>query len=641
VSYGYDELGRRTSMTTAHGTAGYGYDAAGQLTSMTDWAGETSAFDYDVDGQLTSITRPNGVTSAFEYDDALRLTGIDHRRGTTSIDSFDYTLDANGNRTGVTSTAGSERYTLDALGRLRAVTYPDGQVSTYTYDAGGNRLTEATGATTRTYTYDGAGRLTSDGTKSYTYDAAGNVTGAGADQYQWDWAGQMTSASVDGQQTSYEYDGDGLRVGQVDSTGSTEFVWDRESGLPTLVSDGDTGYLQLGRLPFEATTGGSISYFLGDALGSVRAVTAAGGSVTSRQSYDVWGAPRSSLPATFGFAGEQHDTTGLIHLRARQYDPSIGRFLSADRVQPNAPGTQGWNLYGYAAGNPSTLIDPSGHSVLVEYAITGLIAGAVIGAAIGLFACSGSSGFAYMECVVSNAALGGLSGLVGGIVFGLALAALGVSVAAYAIAGGLSGLAGALAGGTTDPQALAIAALIGVITAGLGTWIARTPMGQAARQYLDDLMIRIRGGSTGAGGAAGGAGATGGAGSTSPWSLNQFARGLEIEDMLGGNLPKNFPTIDRFANGVATSIKSIDLTAPTYQNVGRLTSRLNGYIDSAAGFNGATFNGVAITPGQITSRGLDIAIQPGVASAAQTAALNDAIAYGASQGVVVRVVTVP
>lgn len=40
-----------------------------------------------------------------------------------------------------------------------------------------------------------------------------------------------------------------------------------------------------------------------------------------------------------------------------------GRFLSADPVQPNAPGTQGYNLYAYVANNPTTWVDPSGHQV--------------------------------------------------------------------------------------------------------------------------------------------------------------------------------------------------------------------------------------------------------------------------------------
>jgi hypothetical protein len=43
-------------------------------------------------------------------------------------------------------------------------------------------------------------------------------------------------------------------------------------------------------------------------------------------------------------------------------------------VQPNAPGTQGYNLYAYVANNPTTWLDPSGHNpaagVLVLYEIS-------------------------------------------------------------------------------------------------------------------------------------------------------------------------------------------------------------------------------------------------------------------------------
>ena len=64
---------------------------------------------------------------------------------------------------------------------------------------------------------------------------------------------------------------------------------------------------------------------------------------------------------SLGFTGELTDpTTGFVDLRARELDPTLGRFLSADTVQPNAPGSQGYNLYAYVANNPTTWTDPSG-----------------------------------------------------------------------------------------------------------------------------------------------------------------------------------------------------------------------------------------------------------------------------------------
>jgi RHS repeat-associated protein len=107
----------------------------------------------------------------------------------------------------------------------------------------------------------------------------------------------------------------------------------------------------------------------------VRGVTSGAGSVTATADYDAFGQVRAATgaPAGFGFTGEQLDPeTGLEYLRARYYDPSAGRFASADTVQPNAPGTQGYNRYAYVANNPSTWTDPSGH--LIDSVMTNRVA---------------------------------------------------------------------------------------------------------------------------------------------------------------------------------------------------------------------------------------------------------------------------
>ncbi len=66
-------------------------------------------------------------------------------------------------------------------------------------------------------------------------------------------------------------------------------------------------------------------------------------------------------------------STGFVDLRARQLDPTLGRVLSADTVQPNAPGTQGYNLYAYVANNPTTWTDLSGNSVSDAFGVAVLL----------------------------------------------------------------------------------------------------------------------------------------------------------------------------------------------------------------------------------------------------------------------------
>lgn len=119
-----------------------------------------------------------------------------------------------------------------------------------------------------------------------------------------------------------------------------------------------------------------------------------------------------------------------------------------------------------------------------------------------------------------------------------------------------------------------------------------------------------------------------------------MARGQQIEQALGHNLSINFPTIDRFENGIATSIKSIDLNAPSYLNDATLSRTLNGYVDKAAAFNGRTWAGRTIESDDILGRGLDLAI-PHSGSASQQVIINQAVQYGATRGVVVNPIIFP
>ena len=96
---------------------------------------------------------------------------------------------------------------------------------------------------------------------------------------------------------------------------------------------------------------------------SVRSRTDSTATNVASANYDAFGSVSSSTgsPGQFRFTGEQWDATGLEYLRARYYDPLTGRFTGADTVQPNAQGTQGWNLYAYVANNPTTWVDSTGH----------------------------------------------------------------------------------------------------------------------------------------------------------------------------------------------------------------------------------------------------------------------------------------
>lgn len=136
-----------------------------------------------------------------------------------------------------------------------------------------------------------------------------------------------------------------------------------------------------------------------------------------------------------------------------------------------------------------------------------------------------------------------------------------------------------------------------------------------------------------------------GAAAASPWLLGPAARGIAIENMLGHNLPRTFPTIDKFSNGLATSIKSLDL-ATGYKNPANISSTLNKAMRALAGFEGGvvgrtavgtTFGGPAIV-----RRQLQVAIPAGYTmTAGQQAAMQTAAARAREQGFSFVVTRVP
>ena len=51
----------------------------------------------------------------------------------------------------------------------------------------------------------------------------------------------------------------------------------------------------------------------------------------------------------------------FIHMNARLYDPTIGRFLSADTIIQDPYDSQSYNRYSYVRNNPLKYVDPTGH----------------------------------------------------------------------------------------------------------------------------------------------------------------------------------------------------------------------------------------------------------------------------------------
>ena len=98
--------------------------------------------------------------------------------------------------------------------------------------------------------------------------------------------------------------------------------------------------------------------------------------------------------------------------------------------------------------------------------------------------------------------------------------------------------------------------------------------------------------------------------------------------------------IDRFAHGTATSIKSLDLGARTYQDVRKLFSTVKGYIGKVSRFRSASWNTVEISAEQVKVRALELVV-PSAGNAAQQRTLQQLIEYARSVGVQMKVIVYP
>ncbi len=301
------------------------------------------------------------------------------QRQTNTISS----LDANGNIVSRT-----EQYGYDALDRLKTVNYGDGQTQSYSFDAMWNRLSKQDSTTgTENYTYNAANMLLTRGANNYANDINGNtLTGSGRTN-TWDSQNRMVQCVNGANMSSFIYGADGIRRQSTANGTTTDFILDhsmfvREKNHATHTNTAT--YLVGARGPEyrRDDTTGQVRWYLYDGLGNVLGEIDPNGNITSNRKYDVYGLVRGGNNpggmSSHKFVGQlghpSEDNTGLIYMRARYYDPGVGRFASEDPVG------QGSNWFIYGFNSPTTQVDASGKATLQEVVTTNAIEGGMAAA---------------------------------------------------------------------------------------------------------------------------------------------------------------------------------------------------------------------------------------------------------------------
>ena len=425
ATYTYDANGNKVSETLANGVVStYSYNGCNKVTKLVTKSGNSdiSSYEYSyyLDGSdACKVRNENGTieTTSYDYDGLKRLTRESISNGKTA-DTYSYEYDDYGNRSKMVANGSEEyetvydytvngKYTALLQKEIKTVeetsnaTISDGlaisptdlitstaadaktEETAYSYDANGNQITKTAESKTETNTYDGLNQL------------IGFTDGETTASYKYNADGLRTSKTVDGKTINHIWDGNKqIVVDMDDSDWYSAEVYVRGTNLLAKFSK------QSGNVKTD------YQYYTQNAHGDVVNLTDSTGAITKSYKYDAFGVEQNIDDAdtnAFRYCGEYFDAeTGTIYLRARYYNPTIGRFISRDSYAGEINDPLSLNFYTYCENNPIYGIDPNGHFKLPNWAKVAIGAAATVAAV----AITGGAAAPILLSVASSVVIG-------------------------------------------------------------------------------------------------------------------------------------------------------------------------------------------------------------------------------------------
>jgi RHS repeat-associated protein len=353
IAYTYNVAGRLTSATETRNNADtetqcHQYDLLGRLTQA--WtSGDVCASNVPATGDTTTVKGINPYWTSWEYNTVGdRTKQTEHALSNVAVDtatSYTYPL------------AGADQpNTL----RSTTTTGPAGTSTTsHSYDAAGNTVTRITpDRGLQTFTWNSENRLASviNGDSTAAKAIGPKITGTTSADYLYDADGNLLIQRnpVAGTTTLYLPDEE-LTLNASTNTVTGRRYYTGPSGI-TAVRTGTDKH--------------DYSYLITDPQGTATLSVGWDTQNAVWRDHTPYGTPRgpqlTAWPDTHAYLGKPTDSaTGLDLLGARQYDPTLGRFISLDPLfdlaDPNQIGG-----YTYSGDDPINHSDPSGLRTCLE-----------------------------------------------------------------------------------------------------------------------------------------------------------------------------------------------------------------------------------------------------------------------------------
>ncbi len=409
TNYGYKPDGKTLEMTSLSAGGGLGaedlhyeYNALGLPLKMRSDRIYVNGTEYNPFGDVTKLMLGSSfdmeINNIYE-DGTRRLARTTSGKAQTFSDHL-YTYDPTGNVLkdhNLVDGGDAQCFQYDGQRRVTEAWTPAnadctqapsaiglGGVAPYwqswTYTPTGLRKTQVdhstSGSTTSTFNYNTdqphtLANVTQTGapTKTYEYDTRGNTTVRPGQTLNWNPQGRLQKLSGPAGDTNYVYDAGGTLLVRRSPTETTLFLGELELTLnkATRKVVGKRQYnfagQTIGVRSANGTATSDMSWLVADYHGTSQVAVDADTQTATKRYAKPFGDPRGaavSWPDDHGFLGKPEDKdTGLTTLGAREYDPTIGRFISLDPLlDPNDP--QQMLGYTYANDNPVSVSDPTG-----------------------------------------------------------------------------------------------------------------------------------------------------------------------------------------------------------------------------------------------------------------------------------------
>ena len=431
-NYSYDSADNKSAFKVKVGDAtklslSYEYDGSSRLISVKDSEGNRAvSYAYDTEGSLSKRQAANGLQTTYGYDYQNRLTSMTNETGKGVVSKYSSTYLKNGQKAEEVSTVMDKNgkstkktaaYTYDMLGRITRETKTGREDISYTYDANNNRKQMTIGNKTTAYQYNKNDELLrtdtlhTDTEKNdvviYKNDKNGNQLATvnrseipaeakdtsyidvdvtlGDNQLNdnvvnhYNALNQLTETLTKNYKVSFTYDAEGLRTGKTVNGEKTVYVWDGDQVVMELSKGGavQKRYIRGNDLVY-ADKGENTekTYYVTDMHGNVVQLLDESGNVTKTYEYDSFGnevKPEKKDENPYRYCGEYYDKeTEEVYLRARYYEPSVGRFITRDTYTGESNEPLSLHLYTYCENDGVNAWDPSGHYKIKMKHINGM-----------------------------------------------------------------------------------------------------------------------------------------------------------------------------------------------------------------------------------------------------------------------------